>query len=272
MNFLSKLILVVITLLVTTVTTISIKLYDLINCHAILNNKIDKVNNKISLISIKSETQKISLEQKNECFGIDVSHWNGNIVSEIPDKDNISFIICKATQGNKSVDSDFKVNWIEIKKLNKIRGAYHFYIYGDDPLVQANHFCEVVNNLEQGDMSLILDIEELSLPKTDINVVKLRNDVTKFLEIVELKIHKKPIIYTDYSFASKYLNDVKFSKYPLWLAEYSNIKTPTIPVVWRKTGCMIWQKKDNYNINSTKEDYDVFFGKKEELLALGTSN
>ena len=29
-------------------------------------------------------------------------------------------------------------------------------------------------------------------------------------------------------------------------------------------------KKDKKN--STKEDYDVFFGKKEELLALGTSN
>ena len=49
--------------------------------------------------------------------------------------------------------------------MNKIRGAYHFYIYSDDPEVQANHFCEVVTDLDENDISLILDIEELEDPK-----------------------------------------------------------------------------------------------------------
>lgn len=34
-------------------------------------------------------------------YELDISKWNGNEVSEIPMKDSISFIICKATEGGK---------------------------------------------------------------------------------------------------------------------------------------------------------------------------
>ena len=261
MNFISKLIIVIIILLMASVTLMGIEFYNLKNNQANLNGKIETINNRLNFIPNK-KSEPITT---NETFGIDVSHWNGDIVSEIPSIDNISFVICKATQGKKVVDSDFKLNWKSIKQLNKIRGAYHFYIYGDDPEEQANHFCEVVNDLEENDISLILDIEELSLPKKGVNHAKLKEEVIKFLEIVENKIKRIPIIYTNYSFANEYLNDTTFSKFPLWLAEYSNSKKPTIPNVWKEKGCFIWQKKGNYNINSTKDDFDIYFGKKEDL-------
>lgn len=262
MNFLSKLIIIVIISLIAAVTLIFIELNDLKGIQAKLNSKIKIIDNRA--ISIPIDTTKQT--PKEESFGIDVSHWNGDIVSELPLNDDISFIICKATQGKGVIDPYFQTNWITIKEMNKIRGAYHFYIYSDNPEVQANHFCEVVTDLDENDISLILDIEELSLPKTGVDRVKLKEDIIKFLEFVENKINRIPIIYTDYSFANKYLNDTKFSKYPLWLAEYSNSKTPKIPIAWKERGCLIWQKKSNYNINSTNVDYDIFFGKKGDIV------
>jgi len=225
----------------------------------------NKIPSKIPTEEAKEETnEEVTEEENKNYFGIDVSHWNGDIVSEIQANSDLSFIICKATQGLKMIDSEFKKNWVSIKQLGKIRGAYHFYIYKDDPIKQANHFCDVVNDLQETDISLILDVEELSLPKGKIDKVKLKNDLIVFLEHIKKKTNRTPIIYTDYSFANQYLDDSKFSKYSLWLAEYTN-GTPKIPNTWKKTGYKILQKSDNYNINSTKEDYDIFYGKKSEL-------
>ena len=271
MNFLSKLIIVVIISIIIAVTFLSVKIFDLTKDYEITQNKVEKINTALSLISNKTQTEQLkivdepSVIEETECFGIDVSHWNGDVVSEILPNSDISFIICKATQGVKLIDSEFKRNWQAIKQKDKIRGAYHFYIYNDDPIVQANHFCDVVNDLEKTDISLILDVEQLSLPKTGVNKTKLKADVIKFLEHVEKRIQRIPILYTDYAFANQHLTDSKFSKYPLWLAEYTNAK-PKIPTAWKKTGYMILQRSDNYNINSTKEDFDVFQGKKEALF------
>jgi len=284
MNFLSKLIIFVIVSIIIAISFLSFKMIDLTNSYKMTHSKVEKIDAKLDFISTmkpiekpiekprddsKEETkveseEKPIVEQKKEYFGIDVSHWNGDIISEISEKSEISFIICKATQGEKIVDHQFERNWTLTKKRNKIRGAYHFYIYHNDPIKQANHFCDEVNDLQKTDISLILDIEELSLPKKNVNKVKLKADVIKFLEQVEKRTGRTPILYTDYSFANEYLNDTKFSKYPLWLAEYTK-KKPRLPIAWKKTGLMILQKSNDYSINSTKVDYDVFFGTKEEL-------
>lgn len=296
MNFLSKLILFVIMSIIIAISFLSFKIIDLSNSYKMTHGKLEKIGAKLDFISITKPTEKPTEkpienstenpiekpteklteeptkelkekpieEQKKEYFGIDVSHWNGDIVSEISGNSEISFIICKATQGEKIIDYQFKRNWALIKKRNIIRGAYHFYIYDNDPIRQANHFCDKVNDLQKTDISLILDIEELSLPKINVNKVKLKADVIKFLEQVEKRIGRVPILYTDYSFANEYLNDIKFVKYPLWLAEYTK-KTPRIPIAWKKTGLMILQKSNDYSINSTKVDYDVFYGTKADL-------
>ena len=253
---------------------------DLTNSYKMTHGKLEKIGAKLDFISITKATEKPIEspiespteelkekpieELKKEYYGIDVSHWNGDIISEISENSEITFMICKATQGEKIVDNQFKRNWTLTKKTNKVRGAYHFYIYHDDPIKQANHFCDEVNDLQKTDISLILDIEELSLPKNNVNKTKLKVDVIKFLEQVEKRIGRVPILYTDYSFANEYLNDIKFSKYSLWLAEYTK-RTPRIPIAWKKTGLMILQKSNDYSINSTKVDYDVFYGTKADL-------
>ncbi|KFC19667.1 hypothetical protein IO90_10360 [Chryseobacterium sp. FH1] len=212
----------------------------------------------------QSEVLKfISPEQNSEeeLFGIDVSHWNGNIVMDLPKKDNLSFVICKATQGDRGIDPKFKSNWKFLSEHKMMKGAYHFYEYSKDPILQAAHFCDTVGKIELSDFSLVVDIEEMSLPAKDVNAQKLKNNLLKFLNYVEDHIQRVPIIYSDYSFLNKYLDDPIFSRYPLWLAEYSRNEKPKLPKVWKDKGCLIWQKTDSYHINSTATDYDVFYKK-----------
>ena len=62
-----------------------------------------------------TKEKDISFESKKnkahtKMYGIDISKWNGNEAEEIEPKDSITFVICKATQGIKLVDPDFKQN------------------------------------------------------------------------------------------------------------------------------------------------------------------
>ena len=82
-------------------------------------------------------------------FGIDISHWQGEIDWSKPivgaNNSDIDFVIVKATQGAKYIDSQFENNWKGAQKAGKKVGAYHFYIYDDDPEAQADIFVKTVD-------------------------------------------------------------------------------------------------------------------------------
>lgn len=198
--------------------------------------------------------------QNNELLrGIDVSHWNGNLIEDLPHRDDLKFVICKATQGERDIDPDFRKNRKFLTEKNITKGVYHFYIYPQDPIQQAEHFCNTVGELKASDFPLIIDIEDESLSRKYIDHYKLKNDLLKFLDFIETKTAKIPVIYSNYAFLNKYITEDIFSKYPLWLAEYSHAAKPRIPKVWRNKGCLIWQKTDSYDVNSDEVDFDIYF-------------
>jgi lysozyme len=279
MNLISKLVTFSILIIFGCIIFLCLKINDLTENHILLGTKLESIksdfdnkiegvksefNDKYSSIN-KQPTENTELT-KDIFYGIDVSHWNGDVITEISNESDISFVIVKATQGKSYIDPEFKYNWQSLKKINKIRGAYHFYMFNDDPTSQAKHFCDIVSDLDNSDLSLILDVEEMSLPKGSIDHSKFKNDLLTFLIYIEQRTNRTPILYTDYSFANQYLDDARFEKYHLWLAEYTKADTPKIPVVWKDKGCFIWQKTNRFSIHSTKADYDVFYGKLEELL------
>lgn len=203
---------------------------------------------------------------KQAFYGIDISRWNGHALTEITPEDSITFIICKATQSVDYEDPDFKSNWEMAKEKNFIRGAYHFYIYGEDPTKQAEHFWSVISRLDSTDMAPVLDIEEESLPAHEnVDKVNLQVDLLQFLKRLEELSGRAPMVYVDVSFANKYLSNKSFAKYPLWVAEYTNSTQPKTPETWKETGYKIWQKSDHYDIDSHHTDFDLFKGQKDEL-------
>jgi lysozyme len=199
----------------------------------------------------------------DKTFGIDLSHyqlkedvkWDSLSIGNrsIP----IKFVVLRGTMGNKSTDRHFEEFWQLAKKHELIRGAYHFYRTDEDPVTQANNFLANVK-LEEGDLPPILDIEKI--PKQKSNE-KLINDLKIWCRIIEKIYGTKPIIYTYYHYYKNFLRG-EFDDYPLWLANYNDVPTPSLNDNWD-----FWQFTENgivYGI-STKVDINVFNGNLQSL-------
>lgn len=221
---------------------------------------IEKLKNSERTDSIHQKTDSI-LINNNTHYGIDISHYSGDILKGEKIADSIKFIICKATEGLTFEDPYFKYNWPRLKKKNVIRGAYHFFKTKLDPIDQANHFLKTVNTWEDNDITPIVDIETESLPTRSRQSIKtIHENLQLFLDIVEKETGRIPMIYTSTRFANKYINNPEFSRYPLWLAQYTTKKNPNLPKTWKDIGYKIWQKSDAYHINSNIEDLNVYVG------------
>lgn len=193
-------------------------------------------------------------------YGIDISKFNRDIVSEITLHDSITFVICKATEGITYTDPYFYSNFHSISG-KYLSDAYHFYRAEDEGKKQADFYREVVSSQGKTDIAPVVDIEQESLPENKkVDMEKLQTEILACLEHLQETSKRIPIIYTNHSFADKYLTDSRFSNYPLWIHD-----APTLPKTWKNAGYKIWQKKDNHSIASSLADFDVFFGKLEDL-------
>ncbi|WP_345206505.1 glycoside hydrolase family 25 protein [Chryseobacterium ginsengisoli] len=210
--------------------------------------------------------QKILSNNLDKTYGFDISHyqnkedikWDSLTIGNkiIP----LEFVVMRATMGNRNADKHFSDFWEQAKKQNLIRGAYHFYRADEDPVIQANNFLENVK-LESGDLPPILDIEKIPKRKTN---KKLIEDLKVWCKIVEETYGEKPIIYTYYHYYKDFLKG-EFDDYPLWLANYNDVPTPSPDSDWD-----FWQFTENgivHGIN-TKVDLDIYNGSSWSLKRL----
>lgn len=213
-----------------------------------------------------SRIQRILANNLDKTYGFDVSHyqnkedikWDSLSIGNktIP----LEFVVMRATMGNRSADKHFDEFWEMAKKHNLIRGAYHFYRADEDPVIQANNFLANVK-LESGDLPPILDIEKIPKRKTN---KKLIEDLKVWCKIVEETYGEKPIIYTYYHYYKDFLKG-EFKDYPLWLANYNDVPTPSPNDQWD-----FWQFTENgivHGIN-TKVDLDIYNGNSWSLKRL----
>lgn len=200
-------------------------------------------------------------------YGIDISHHQSNEIDNIfKHTDNLSFVICKATEGITYTDPRFLYNWKAIKNHGLIRGAYHFYRSQDSPVDQATFFLKTIAAIESTDIPPIIDFEAGGIDKS-ISVDEIQSSLRIFIQEIEKQLKRKPIIYTDVTTGNKYLNSSYFSKYPLWIANYTDKKSPDLPHAWKKKGWLIWQRKSTYRLDDQNNDFDVFNGNISELKA-----
>jgi lysozyme len=199
-------------------------------------------------------------------YGIDISSYQGNESSDINiHKDSLGFIFCKATQGTYYVDPDFQKNWSQIKKDGFIRGAYHFYMDTDDPVIQAKHFAKTLSTLDSTDLSPVVDVEAGGVHHS-VTAEEFAKDLLLFISTLEKELGRKPIIYTNIPFADEYLKDERFSSYALWVANYVDKKQPDLPLTWKKEGWTFWQRNSSFKLENFTDDSDVFNGDTTQLL------
>lgn len=161
------------------------------------------------------------MEKHNDnVFGIDVSHYQGNIrwddVFTINNRFPVDFVFVRASMGASAQDRLFDKNWKAVKRVAKLRGAYHYYRPNENSARQANNFIRTVR-LEPGDLPPVLDIEERPRHQSmDSLTVGLR----RWLQIVEAHYGVQPILYSGDSYYTDFL-EKEFSGYKLWIANYN---------------------------------------------------
>ena len=142
--------------------------------------------------------------------------------------------------------------------------AQLFLKSGSMEVTPARHFLSAVDSFSRTDFPPIVDFEETSIDKT-CSVAQIESNLLKFLQEIERQTGRTPIIYTDNNIGGRYLNNAAFQKYPLFIADYSNARTPRLPGTWKNQGWALWQKSESYVVHSTTDDFDIFNGSIDEL-------
>lgn len=193
--------------------------------------------------------------------GLDVSQWQKKLNWQKVATD-YDFAIIKATGGRTSIDPAYQHNWAQARAYGLTLGPYHFYYTADGPAEQAKHFIKTaLPNCKPHDLPPTLDLEQRS-HNSNVTLASFTADIKSWLKRVEEAFEKRPIIYTDLSFANHWLTDISFAKYPLWIA-YPGEQV-RIPHTWLGEGYAFWQNGKR-SINGIQFDYDTFNGNDLQL-------
>ena len=223
----------------------------------------------ITKYTLSKEETRLGFKQSEVAYGIDISEFQGHINWNQIGRSGIDFVYIRASEGITIRDHKFEDNWQSARRLDLLRGAYHFYIVGDEFGAQVQNFTSQFT-LNAGDLAPMIDIEHASfVSEESIDKSSLQENFIQFLGRIENTYGCSPIIYTSYSFASEYLDDFRFAKYRLWIADYNKSK-PSVPDIWKEKGWFIWQfmvRKDfpGVDTNNGSVDQDMSSLEKEHF-------
>ncbi len=192
-------------------------------------------------------------------LGVDVSGWQGRINWLKTAQAGAWFAFIKATEGNGGVDSTFATNWANSRGL-VLRGAYHFFRNGQDPIAQADHFADtLLGTNDPGELPPVLDLEVSGVTWAQVQA---------FMDRLQERVGREPILYT-----SKGVTDPMGPPprtWPLWVANYG-VPQPYLPQGW--DSWLFWQYTDEgpgakFGVASQRIDLDWFNGSLRALFAL----
>ena len=215
-----------------------------------------------------SAAHSVNPKVETSHYGIDVSQWQNSIDwvqvhnDTLPHK--LKFFIIKATQGKSGVDPYFKYNWENAKTSSTMVGAYHFFIYKDDPKAQAENFIQNVH-LEKGDILPIVDIELdcSGCIEPEVTKEELIRNLKIYIQIIEDHFNVKPIVYTYTYFFNEYLKG-NFDDHLYWMAKFSTTPPEGIQIHGTDQNNLkpiigIWQFANNERINGIVGNVDMSY-------------
>ena len=204
--------------------------------------------------------------------GIDVSYWNSGIDWPKVRATGQRYMFAKASEADFYKDPTLDDNWVGAKSAGVLRGAYHFFRCGVDPVSQAKNYIEYVKSLnDDGELPPVLDLEV----SDGVPNHKIIPSVKTWLNLVEAAFGKKPIIYSGFYFLKDSFSVAgggppSWAKdYPLWIAQYPNQyvdgMSPSLPPGWFKWTFWQYSEKGKVNGINANVDLNVFNGSLEEL-------
>ena len=202
--------------------------------------------------------------------GIDVSHHNGSLNWKAIAHAGVAFAFAKATEGTTYSDSLFPANWRGMQDAGIVRGAYHFFHPASPPEEQADFFLKNVGELSAGDLPPVLDVEE-TIPLDEWGKIAAAQRgplLLRWLTRVEDRLGIPPVIYTRRNWVATVLpNPGPLSKYPLWVAAYTNAPKPPLPNGW--STWTFWQYSEQGVLRGINGSFDLdrFNGSAQDLAA-----
>ncbi len=190
-------------------------------------------------------------------YGIDVSHWQGQIdwnkVKANKDP-KIDFVYIKLSQENQSgvnfVDAAALRNATGAKNVGLDFGFYHYATLDDknvinDATLEAVWFAEQMKKLPRAKLIPTLDIEENTAKLTRADV-KLWIDT--FFKVMKANGFPKIMLYSYGAFLNDNLPaNHGFNLTPLWVANWTNTSIPKLPFGFLNYN--VWQYTDKGKVD-----------------------
>ncbi|MBK7128476.1 MAG: glycoside hydrolase family 25 protein [Crocinitomicaceae bacterium] len=190
-------------------------------------------------------------------LGIDVSHYQGEInwtqVSQMSyAQDSISFAYIKVSEGLTVTDDLYEKN-CDGAEANQIKfGLYHFFRFENSAREQALRFA-----------SYCLEVNDSLLPVVDVEIHQkkksaLVDSVRLFLDVVEQKTKRRPMIYTSEKFFQDYFEKSLLMHEKFWIANFNRecnvLELPNV---------LVWQFSESATVNGIGHPVDMNVAKPE---------
>lgn len=205
--------------------------------------------------------------------GVDISKWDD--VADTPKKINFvqmkaagaAFVYFKVSQGNW-MDRVFQSSWADAKAAGLFRGGYHYLDWSCSAATQAIAFTKFLSK-DPGELPPVCDFEHKPV---EMGAVGAQAELWSFLTHVEDVLGRVAVIYTSPGYWAEFGSpDLKWLRFPLWVAHYTSRLMPDIPKPWKTF--FLWQftaQGDGlaYGCESKSLDLDRFNGTVEDLNSL----
>lgn len=200
------------------------------------------------------------MRKRNYLDGIDVSEWNGEIRFREVREAGIQLVYMKATQGTDYVDREFERNYTEAVRERLKVGFYHYVSARtvQEAQEEAQFFAEHIRRKHK-DARPAMDFEVFE----DLSEEAIRDIGSAFLITLERELKIRPALYSDASNASRIFADSRFTRYPLWIAEYG-VARPDMENPWSRWSG--WQYSDAGRVSGIASRVDLDYFRRELLL------
>ena len=190
--------------------------------------------------------------QKYVVRGVDVSHHNGKINWAQLNNEGITFAYIKSTEGMSHIDRNYKKNYKDAKQSGIKVGMYHFYTFGLDGKVQAQHFIRHAK-VRSADLIPAIDVEHSTVnrySKDKEYIKRVTEELVKLEQEMFDHYGVRPIIYTNKNCYKLYIED-NFPESLIWMSDLHNEPNP------KNNDWVIWQFSHTGNIKGINGDIDL---------------
>ena len=206
----------------------------------------------ISLSSCHTNSDNVTIqsEQQNYINGIDVSNHNGSINWDkvAADKNGVSFVYIKSTEGATYTDPRFVENAKGATAAGLHVGAYHYFRMTSSTHEQFKNFKRALDSVPF-DLIPMVDVET----RDKKPVAVFRDSLAVFIKLLENEYGIHPAIYgTNRSYNELCGNHFDL-KYPLYIGRYGS----NAPIVSGKSHYTVWQYSEKGRIDGIEKDVDL---------------